>query len=59
MEKELEDKLKMLVKKLFLDDRIKFAGYHENIYKFLLKSELVIISSLWEDPGWNDLNCRM
>ncbi len=51
-EGELEDELKMNVKKLFLEDRIKFAGYHSNIYKFLLKSELVIISSLWEDPGW-------
>ena len=51
-EGELERKIKSLVSKMSLDERVMFVGYNENVYKFLNKAKFLIISSLWEDPGW-------
>ena len=51
-EGELEKDLKSLVKKLSLEKKNFFEGYNKNIYKFINIANCVIVSSLWEDPGW-------
>ena len=47
--------------KKYLDDMIKkrglhkdifLMGFHQNIYNIMSKSNLFILTSLWEDPGW-------
>ena len=49
---ENEKKLKMMAKELKIDDQVHFLGQQENVFKFLLKSECFILTSLWEDPGF-------
>lgn len=45
-------KLKELVNKLKLDNKVFLVGHKENIYDYLKKSKFFILPSLWEDPGF-------
>ena len=45
---ELEENLKELSEKLGLKDDIYFLGWQENPFKFLSRSKLFVLSSLWE-----------
>lgn len=49
---EKEQYLKNLVKKMRLDNKIKFLGHVENIKNLLRNSLCYISTSLWEDPGF-------
>jgi len=49
---ENEEKLKLLVSELNIKDDVYFTGYQENVYKFLKKAKIFVLSSLWEDPGF-------
>lgn len=51
---EGEEKLFLedLIDKKNLSNNIKLLGFKKNIFKYLSKSNLFILSSLWEDPGW-------
>ena len=49
---ENEKKLKYMTKKLGINNRVHFMGQQENVFKFLIKSECFILTSLWEDPGF-------
>ena len=44
--------LKKLIKKNNLSKHIFLVGFKENVFKYLKNSDLFILSSLWEDPGW-------
>ena len=44
--------LQDLIDKKNLSKNIALVGFEKNIFKFLLNSDLFILSSLWEDPGW-------
>ncbi len=44
--------LKKLIKKKNLSNYVFLVGFKENIFKYLKNSDLFILSSLWEDPGW-------
>ena len=41
-----------LIDKKNLSKNITLVGFEKNIFKFLSNSNLFILSSLWEDPGW-------
>ena len=41
-----------MTKKLGINNRVHFMGQQENVFKFLIKSECFILTSLWEDPGF-------
>jgi glycosyltransferase involved in cell wall biosynthesis len=43
-----DKKLKKLVKDLCIDDKVIFLGFQENPYKYLAKSTLFVLSSLYE-----------
>lgn len=45
---ELEDNLKDLSEKMGLKDDIYFLGWQKNPFKFLARSNLFVLSSLWE-----------
>lgn len=45
-------KLKKIIKKLNLNEKVFLVGYKENIYDYLKNSRLFILPSLWEDPGF-------
>ncbi len=45
---ELEPKLRQLAKDLKLEDSVHFLGWQENSFKFLSKSKVFVLSSLWE-----------
>lgn len=49
---EDEKSLKSLARKLNIEDNVYFVGYQDNVYKFLKKAKIFILSSLWEDPGF-------
>ena len=49
---ELKKKLKDEIKKYNISDNVKLCGYTDNIYKHMLSSKALIMSSLWEDPGF-------
>ena len=51
-EGEEENKLKKIVNKLNISDKVLFLGYQKNVYKFLINAKCFILSSLWEDPGF-------
>ena len=44
--------LQKLILKYELSANIYLIGYKENVFKYLIKSEAFILSSLWEDPGF-------
>ena len=49
---ELRSYLSNLVKKKGLEKNIIFHGYTENVFKYLKESDLFLLTSLWEDPGF-------
>ena len=49
---ELKKKLQDEIKKYNISDNVKLCGYTDNIYKHMLSSKALIMSSLWEDPGF-------
>ena len=51
-EGEERKNLETLIKKLNLEDKIFLVGYKKNIYEYLNKAELFVLTSLWEDPGF-------
>ena len=51
-EGEEKQKLKQLIKKLNLQEKISLVGYKENIYEYLAKAKIFVLSSHWEDPGF-------
>ena len=51
-EGENESKLKNMLKKYNIQDKVHLLGYQANVFKYLLKSECFILTSLWEDPGF-------
>lgn len=48
---ELEGYLRSLVTKLELQDNVIFLGYHKNPFKFISKSDLFVLTSLYEGFG--------
>ena len=51
-EGELKDYLTKLIKKFKLEKKILILNYRKNIFYYIKKAKAVIISSLWEDPGF-------
>ncbi len=49
---EEENKLKKMTKKYSLENKIIFAGYKKNVFKYLFNSKVFILTSKWEDPGF-------
>jgi glycosyltransferase involved in cell wall biosynthesis len=49
---EDEEKLKNLIKKFNLEDKIYLMGNKNNIHKYYSMSKVFILTSLWEDPGF-------
>ena len=47
-----EKLLEKQIKKLNLENNVFLIGHKKNIYKYLKKAEMFILSSLWEDPGF-------
>jgi glycosyltransferase involved in cell wall biosynthesis len=49
-----EDKEKLLLKAkgLNIDKNVFFLGYKKNVFKYIVKSDVFILTSLWEDPGF-------
>jgi len=35
-----------------LKDKIYFLGHQKNVFKYLINSEVFVLTSLWEDPGF-------
>ncbi len=50
-EGEERPKLEKLVKNLGLQEDVWMPGFVKNPYKFIAKSDVFVLSSLWEDPG--------
>ena len=51
-EGELKDYLTKLIKKFKLEKKILILNYRKNIFYYIKKAKAVIITSLWEDPGF-------
>ena len=51
-EGELKNELKILSKKLKIDNKIFFLGHVDNVFKYLSNSKYFILTSRWEDPGF-------
>jgi len=51
-EGEQMDQLKKLSINLKIENKVHLVGYQNNVFKFLLKAECFILTSLWEDPGF-------
>jgi len=51
-EGEERDKLVEIIKKYNLDKKVFLVGYKNNIYDYLKNSKVLILPSLWEDPGF-------
>ncbi len=51
---EGEEKQKLIndVKKFGLEEKVFLLGYKKNIYNYLKNSNILILPSLWEDPGF-------
>ena len=49
---EQKNYLKNLIQDKGFDSKIFLMGFQKNIYNFFFKSDLFILTSLWEDPGW-------
>ena len=49
---ELKDHLIKLIKKFKLEKKIYLLNYRKNIFYYIKKARAVIITSLWEDPGF-------
>jgi len=44
--------IKKQIKLLKLKDKVKLIGHSNNVYEYIQSSLCVIVSSLWEDPGF-------
>jgi len=44
--------LKKIIKKNFMEKNIFLLGFKSNVYNYIFKSEAIISSSLYEDPGF-------
>ena len=44
--------LKEIIKKYDLEKNIFLIGFKDNVFKYLNSCEALILSSLWEDPGF-------
>lgn len=51
-EGENKKKLKKLIAKYSMENNIFLLGFKNNVYKYIFKSEAIISSSLYEDPGF-------
>ena len=51
-EGEEKEKLKELINEKNMSEKIFLKGYSKNIFFFMKKAEVFILSSLWEDPGF-------
>ena len=51
-EGEFKTKIQNKIKKLKLQNKIKILNYQKNIFKFMQESKALLITSLWEDPGF-------
>lgn len=51
-EGELDKQLKNTAEKLDISQKIIFAGFEPNVFKFFNKAEFFILTSKWEDPGF-------
>ncbi len=49
---ELKSHLTKLIKKSKLEKKIFLLNYRKNIFYFIKKAKAVIVTSLWEDPGF-------
>lgn len=49
---EEKDKLKKIIEKNKLENKVFLIGYVKNIFKYFLKGNLFILSSLWEEVGF-------
>ena len=41
-----------LIKKDQLDQRVFFTGFRKNVYSYMRKSDVLVLSSLWEEVGF-------
>jgi len=48
---EKEKELRDLIKKYSLENRVFLIGFHKNPFKFLYRSDIFVLSSLWEGFG--------
>ena len=51
-EGELKEAIQNKIDKLNLNSQIKILNYQKNIFQFIKESKAVLVSSLWEDPGF-------
>ncbi len=51
-EGEDKNKIQSYIDKNNLNKRIKLMGYKKNIFNYLYKSQALICSSIWEEPGF-------
>ena len=51
-EGERKKELKEVCNKLNLNDKVMFLGHVNNNYEFIKNSVCVLVTSLWEDPGF-------
>lgn len=49
---EERSKLQDMIKKFKLEKKIFLLGYKKNIYPYLKKAQIFVLTSLWEDPGF-------
>jgi glycosyltransferase involved in cell wall biosynthesis len=49
---EEREKLNQMINSLQLNSKVFLENYTKNIYNEIAKSELFVLSSLWEDPGF-------
>tara|TARA_X000000950_G_scaffold289310_1_gene411853 strand:+ start:35906 stop:37063 length:1158 start_codon:yes stop_codon:yes gene_type:complete len=49
---EEKKNLNILINKLNLNDKVFLLGYRKDIYNFMMKSEIYVLSSLWEEVGF-------
>jgi glycosyltransferase involved in cell wall biosynthesis len=58
-EGEYKKRIVKFIKKNNLRKNITLVGYVDNIYSFLQKSKYLVVTSLWEDPGFILLEAAM
>ena len=51
-EDDEETKLKKICKKYNISQYVKFMGRVDNVFKFMKNAEFLVLTSLWEDPGF-------
>ena len=49
---EKKNELVNLVRKKKIEDRVFFVGFKKNIYSYMRKSDVLVMSSLWEEVGF-------